>query len=107
MKRWRGRGIVRLDRASGDLSVVSMKPPRQRQSLIQMPHGAKGEAPNAAAQESEARAAATALERPAAAGPSMEAVIERENLKTALAQVTRNKGAAGVDGMPSMSCRPT
>ena len=29
----------------------------------------------------------------------MEAVVERENLKTALAQVKRNKGAAGVDGM--------
>lgn len=30
----------------------------------------------------------------------MEAVIERENLKKALAQVKRNKGAAGIDGMP-------
>ena len=39
------------------------------------------------------------LERPAVAGPSMEDVIERENLKTALAQVKRNKGAAGLDGM--------
>jgi RNA-directed DNA polymerase len=29
----------------------------------------------------------------------MEAVVERENLKTALAQVKRNKGAAGFDGM--------
>jgi RNA-directed DNA polymerase len=29
----------------------------------------------------------------------MEAVLERENLKQALAQVKRNKGAAGVDGM--------
>jgi RNA-directed DNA polymerase len=29
----------------------------------------------------------------------MEAVVERENLKQALAQVTRNKGAAGIDGM--------
>jgi RNA-directed DNA polymerase len=29
----------------------------------------------------------------------MEAVVERANLKTALAQVRRNKGAAGVDGM--------
>ncbi|WP_407194126.1 hypothetical protein [Bradyrhizobium sp. STM 3566] len=29
----------------------------------------------------------------------MEAVIERENLKQALAQVKRNKGAAGIDGM--------
>ncbi|WP_256470835.1 hypothetical protein [Bradyrhizobium sp. 143] len=29
----------------------------------------------------------------------MEAVIERENLKKALAQVKRKKGAAGVDTM--------
>jgi RNA-directed DNA polymerase len=29
----------------------------------------------------------------------MEAVVERENLKNALARVKRNKGAAGVDGM--------
>jgi RNA-directed DNA polymerase len=29
----------------------------------------------------------------------MEVVLERENLKQALAQVKRNKGAAGVDGM--------
>ncbi|WP_309500944.1 reverse transcriptase domain-containing protein [Bradyrhizobium arachidis] len=29
----------------------------------------------------------------------MEAVIERENLKKALAQVKRNKGSAGADGM--------
>src|SRR5215510_12869863 len=61
--------------------------------------GAKGEAPKAAAQETEARAAKTCLERPAVAGPSMEAVVERENLKKALAQVKRNKGAAGIDGM--------
>ena len=32
----------------------------------------------------------------------MEAIVERENLKKALAQVKRNKGAAGIDGM---SCR--
>jgi RNA-directed DNA polymerase len=61
--------------------------------------GARGEAPSAAAQETEASAAKACLERPAAAGPSMEAVVERENLKTALARVKRNKGAAGVDGM--------
>jgi RNA-directed DNA polymerase len=61
--------------------------------------GTKGEAPSAAAQATEARAAKACLERPAAAGPSMEAVVERENLKQALAQVKRNKGAAGVDGM--------
>jgi RNA-directed DNA polymerase len=39
------------------------------------------------------------LERPAVAEPSMEAVAERENLKKALAQVKRNKGAPGIDGM--------
>jgi RNA-directed DNA polymerase len=30
----------------------------------------------------------------------MEVIVERENLKKALAQVKRNKGAAGIDGMP-------
>ena len=30
----------------------------------------------------------------------MEAVVERENMKRALQQVVRNRGAAGVDGMP-------
>ena len=29
----------------------------------------------------------------------MEAIVEGENLKQALAQVKRNKGAAGIDGM--------
>lgn len=61
--------------------------------------GAKGEALTAAARETEASAAKASPERPAVAGPSMETVIERENLKKALAQVKRNKGAAGVDGM--------
>ena len=60
--------------------------------------GAKGETPSAAARETEASAAKACLERPAVAGPSMEAIVERENLKKALAQVTRNKGAAGIDG---------
>jgi RNA-directed DNA polymerase len=69
------------------------------QSKLNSGTGAKGEAPSAAAGESEARAAKACLERPAVAGPSMEAVVERENLKKALAQVKRNKGAAGIDGM--------
>ena len=30
----------------------------------------------------------------------MEAVVERENLKRAYTRVMRNKGAAGIDGMP-------
>ena len=60
---------------------------------------AKGEAPSVAAQETEAHTAGAGLERPAVAGPSMEAVVERENLKKALARVKRNKGTAGIDGM--------
>src|ERR1700722_1688696 len=72
---------------------------QKNQVELNLGTGAKGEAPSTAAQESEARAAEACLERPAVAGPSMEAVLERENLKTALAQVKRNKGAAGIDGM--------
>jgi RNA-directed DNA polymerase len=73
---------------------------RQKNQIeLNLGTGAKGEAPSVAAQETEARAAKACLERPAVAGPSMEAVVERENLKKALAQVKRNKGAAGIDGM--------
>jgi len=73
---------------------------RQKDQIeLNLGTGAKGEALKAAAQETEARAAKACLERPAVAGPSMEAVVERENLKQALAQVKRNKGAAGIDGM--------
>ena len=61
--------------------------------------GAEGEAQSAAARETEASAAKASLEHPAVAGLSMEAVVERENLKKALAQVKRNKGAPGTDGM--------
>ncbi|MDF0499026.1 reverse transcriptase domain-containing protein [Bradyrhizobium yuanmingense] len=61
--------------------------------------GAEGEAQGAAVRETEASAAKASLERPAVAGSSMEAVVERENLKKALAQVKRNKGAPGIDGM--------
>src|SRR6266699_2993881 len=72
---------------------------QKNQVELNLGTGASGEAASAAAQETEARAAKACLERPAVAGPSMEAVVERENLKKALAQVKRNKGAAGVDGM--------
>jgi RNA-directed DNA polymerase len=68
---------------------------------VKMKPGAegRGEAPNDGAREAEASAAVIGIESPAVAGPSMETVVERENLKKALAQVMRNKGAAGVDGM--------
>jgi RNA-directed DNA polymerase len=73
---------------------------RQKNQIeLNLGTGAEGEARSAVAQATEARAAEACLERPAVAVPSMEAVLERENLKKALAQVKRNKGAAGVDGM--------
>ncbi len=61
--------------------------------------GATGEARSAAAQGTEARAAKTEPESRAAERPLMERVVERNNLKKALAQVKRNKGAPGIDGM--------
>jgi RNA-directed DNA polymerase len=72
---------------------------QKNQVELNLGTGAEGEARSAAARESEARTAEACLERPAVAGPSMEAVLDRENLKRALAQVKRNKGAAGADGM--------
>jgi RNA-directed DNA polymerase len=62
--------------------------------------GATGEARSVHAGGTEACAANAVLESPAAmAGPCMEAIVERDNLKEALARVKRNKGAPGVDGM--------
>ena len=72
---------------------------QKTQQELDLGRGAKGEARSAPSQETEACATRINLERPAVAGPSMEAVLERENLKQALAQVRRNKGAAGIDGM--------
>jgi RNA-directed DNA polymerase len=60
----------------------------------------KGEAPRREVGGTEACAANAALESQAVMlGPSMEAIVERDNLKKALAQVKRNKGAPGVDAM--------
>lgn len=72
---------------------------QKAQHELDLGRGATGEARSAPSQEAEACTVRTSLERPAVAGPSMEAVVERENLKQALAQVRRNKGAAGIDGM--------
>jgi len=72
---------------------------QKNQVMLNLGTGAMGEARSAAAQASEIRAATACLERPAAVGPSMEAIVERSNLMKALEQVQRNKGAPGVDGM--------
>ena len=73
---------------------------RQKTELeITLQAGATGEARRAAAEETEARTARTDIESRAAVGPSMEAIVERDNLRKALARVKANKGAAGTDGM--------
>ena len=73
---------------------------RQKIQLdLAFPPTAKGEARSSGAAGTEARAARVATESPAAGGPSVEAIVERDNLRKALAQVRRNKGAPGVDGM--------
>src|ERR1700719_4074139 len=72
---------------------------QKNQVKLNLDPGAKGEALSAAAQETEARAARTDIGSRAAVGPSMEAIVERNNLKKALARVKANKGAAGIDGM--------
>ena len=72
---------------------------QKNQMMLNLGTGVLGEAQNAAAQETEIGAAEGCLERPAVTGPSMESVVERNNMRRALEQVQRNKGAPGADGM--------
>ena len=72
---------------------------QKNQVELNLGTGATGEARSAAAEETEARAARTDIESRAAGGPSMEAIVERDNLRKALARVKANKGAPGNDGM--------
>jgi RNA-directed DNA polymerase len=75
---------------------------RQKIQLeLAFPAEARGEARSQAARGTEARAATPGNESESQAvlGPSMEAIVERDNLRKALAQVRRNKGAPGLDGM--------
>ena len=65
-------------------TVISRDTMRQEdQSNLNSRTGARGEAPGTAAGAAEARAAVTCIERPAVTGPSMEGIVERENLKKA------------------------
>ena len=72
---------------------------QKNQVELNLGTGATGEARRAAAEETEARAARADVESRAVVGPSMEAIVERNNLRKALAQVQANKGAPGIDGM--------
>jgi RNA-directed DNA polymerase len=74
---------------------------RRQNNQLELAFGAgvTGEARSAAPEGPEVDAAAPGPESPAVLGPLMEAIVERDNLRKALAQVRRNKGAPGVDGM--------
>ena len=72
---------------------------QQIQLELALEPAGKGEARTPALEGCEARAAAPITENPAAIGPSMEAIVERDNVRKALAQVRRNKGAPGTDDM--------
>ena len=61
------------------------------QVMLNLGTGATGEARSAAAQETEIGAAKACLERPAAPGPSMESIVERNNMRRALEQVRRRE----------------
>src|SRR6266436_5873458 len=73
---------------------------RQKTQLdLAFPPIATGAARSHGAAGTEACAASAATERLAVVEPSMEAIVERDNLRKALAQVRRNKGAPGIDGI--------
>src|ERR1700681_2810121 len=73
---------------------------RQKTELeITLQAAATGEARSGGMEGTEARPARTKVESQAAGRPLMEVIVERDNLRKALAHVKRNKGAAGIDGM--------
>lgn len=74
---------------------------RQKTQLeLAFPVTGAGEARERPGEGTEAFAASAVSKSPTAyAGPCMEAIVDRDNLKKALAQVRRNKGAPGIDGM--------
>jgi RNA-directed DNA polymerase len=73
---------------------------RKTQLDLAFPTTGTGEARDCRGEGTEANAANADCESPTAiAGPCMEAIVDRDNLRKALAQVRRNKGAPGIDGM--------
>jgi RNA-directed DNA polymerase len=73
---------------------------RQKIQLeLAFPPEPRGEASKTGRGGTETCAAKADLDDRAVARPLMERIVERDNLKKALAQVRRNKGAPGIDGM--------
>ena len=88
-----------------------MRSKRQNNQLeLALGTAVRGEAPNGRAGGTEGGMARPGVEGSAAPprgiGGLMEAIVARDNLKKALAQVKRNKGAPGVDGMTVENLTP-
>jgi len=80
---------------------MSLKDDKQQNIQIELDFSSAltGEAREAGREGTESSGAMNGTESPASTNRLMEAVCERENLKTALRQVKANKGSPGVDGM--------
>jgi RNA-directed DNA polymerase len=65
---------------------------------LALPETPTGEARSIGGKGAEAAAAGAVTESQAVHGPSMEAIVERDNLRKALAQVRRNKGCLASTG---------
>lgn len=74
---------------------------KQRKIQLELAFGgeSRGEAPTAPQKGTETLTAKPAPESPASNEKLMEEVCQRDNLKEALKQVSRNKGGPGIDGM--------
>ena len=90
-----------------DIQPVS---PDDRSSGLAFGEAVRGEAPSGLARGTEDPMARPAVEGSAApprcGGELMEVVVARDNLKEALRQVKRNKGAPGFDGMTVAELTP-
>ena len=80
---------------------MSLKGGKQQNIQIELDFSSAltGEAREAGREGTESSGAMNGSESPASTNRLMEAVCERENLKSALRQVRANNGSPGVDGM--------
>jgi RNA-directed DNA polymerase len=91
-----------------ELKDRSLMRSKRQKIQLELAFGASaaGEARTVVAEGTEGGVAATAPASSAASMGLMEAIVASDNLRKALAQVQRNKGAAGVDGMTVADLTP-
>ncbi len=98
--RWAGsRPKARTLEVASRTRVLVLAKRQNNQLELAFGSGVTGEARSALAEGTEADPASPRPQSPAASEPCMATIVERDNLRKALAQVRRNKGAPGVDGM--------